>query len=95
MTDQNQKKTGGIGELEREIGKRCQLCAVGTATETRRDPAGAILWLHQFDDGSSVSCEAAELQPWREIVRRSSNRVELKWSGRDLRAVLDGLAESS
>ena len=73
MTDR--KEPRGLDELEQEIKQRCPICAEGVVPEVRRDLTGALLWLHGFGSGPVVACEAADLQSWRAIARRSSSRL--------------------
>ena len=94
MTPQRVERVGrGIGELEKEIHGRCPLCARGMTPRVRRDPSGAIQWIHSTDreDGDAVSCSAAGLQPWREIALRASAHVDEIGQDLGFQAELDRL----
>ena len=67
----------GVNELEREIVRRCAFCG------------GSILWLHHFDGGTAASCEAADLQPWREVARRTERNLEAIRRGLTVQDELD------
>ena len=79
----------GVNELEREIVRRCAFCAGAVAVEARRDQGGSILWLHHFDGGTAASCEAADLQPWREVARRTERNLEAIRRGLTVQDELD------